>query len=75
MRYAIVQDGIVINIAVGNRQMTADWVLIPAGMPVQIGDAYSAGIFYSTDGEIRYTPETAQLADAFAALIGGIANA
>ena len=59
MRYAIIEDGVVVNIAVSNRPLKAGWQAIPTGMPVAIGDTFSGGMFYAPDGSARMSPEMA----------------
>lgn len=65
MNYAIIEDGIVVNIAVSNRQLKANWVAIPIGSPVAIGDTYKNGCFYSPEGELRLSPEMQVLQKAY----------
>lgn len=57
MRYAVIENEAVANIASSSMQLAANWAAIPIGMPVAIGDAYSAGCFYAKDGTLRITPE------------------
>lgn len=68
MKYAIVKGGVVVNIAEGNHPLTAEWHAIPAGCPVEIGDMYDGGAFYSPEGEMRMTPEGKMLFDKLNAL-------
>lgn len=42
-RYAIVFNGVVENVAVANEAINESWILIPAGLPVQIGWLYIDG--------------------------------
>lgn len=57
MRYAIIKDGIVANIAESNKPLTSEWKSIPDGMPVSKGDTYSGGLFKAANGTVRLTPE------------------
>ena len=57
MRYAIVENGLVTNIVISSRQIKANWIAIPTGCPVYIGDSYINGCFYDIDGNMRQTPE------------------
>ena len=72
MKYAIIENGVVTNIAVSSRPLAANWAAIPVGCPVAIGDRYEAGVFYSPDGLMRTPPE---LAAAINAIMGGVADA
>ena len=58
MNYAIIEDGIVVNIAVANHQVATNWILIPTGAPVGIGDTYDGKMFYGQNGNVKLTPET-----------------
>lgn len=64
MRYAIIHDGVVTNIAVSHRQLANNWVPIPVGMPVALGDAHEGGLFIAPDGRMRLTPEQEHVAQA-----------
>lgn len=79
MRYAIVENGIVTNIAVSNRPLAGTWHAIPTGCPVDIGDTFDGSLFRSPDGEIRLTAEArvmlAQLSDFETAYMEGVQNA
>lgn len=68
MKYAIVENGIVSNIAVSNRPLAAGWQAIPTGVPVAIGDTFSGGMFYAPDGSARMSPEMAAANAKIAAL-------
>lgn len=68
MRYAIVKGGVVANVAEGNHPLTAEWKEIPARCPVETGDRYDGGAFYSPEGEMRMTPEGKMLFDKLNAL-------
>lgn len=57
MRFAIVKNGIVVNIAISGHPLTAEWIAISVGCPVEIGDTYSGGVFYAPDGNMRMSPE------------------
>ena len=61
MKYAIIENGVVVNIAVSNRQIAANWVAIPIGCPVAIGDTYASGCFYDAGGNLRLPPEMVQM--------------
>lgn len=63
MKYAIVENGEVINIAEGNRAINSKWIPIPVGSSVSIGDTYDGQLFYSPDGRVRMTPEQAYIAE------------
>lgn len=75
MNYAIIENGLVVNIAVSNRQLEANWAAIPTGCPVVIGDSYDGSVFKSPEGVMRMPPETAAVASMFDALIGGVLDA
>lgn len=89
MRFAIVQENKVINIAESNYPLTVDWHQIDNGVPVGIGDVYDGQAFYSPEGDIRmsYIQEKTQnqvdqangqiseLETAFDALMGGVSVA
>lgn len=57
MRYAIIENDIVVNIAISNNKIAANWIAIPTGCPVGIGDSYNDGCFYDVEGNMRKTPE------------------
>lgn len=44
-RYAIVFNGLVLNIAVADDPIDSDWILIPDGENVAIGWSYANGEF------------------------------
>ena len=79
MKYAIVENGIVMNIAVSNRPVAANWHAIPTGCPVAIGDSYDGELFRSPAGDVRMTAETrmmfAQLKDFETAYMEGVQDA
>lgn len=58
MIYAIVEDEIVVNIAVSNHPLDDNWYLIPTRSNVSIGDAFDGVNFYDQNGKIRMPPET-----------------
>lgn len=68
MKYAIMENGVVKNIARSNRALAANWVQLPADSPVQVGDCRRDGCFYAPDGSMRMTPEMAAAAKQIAAL-------
>ena len=55
--YAIIENGIVTNIVVSNHQVASNWVSIPTGYPIAIGDSYDGYAFYSPEGEMRVSHE------------------
>ena len=75
MVYAVIRDGVVVNIVSSYTAMGSNWQAVPVNCPVAIGDTYRDGCFYSPEGEMRMSPETAALAMAFDALMGGVADA
>lgn len=79
MRYAIVENGIVINVAVSNRPLAASWHAIPIGCPVGIGDSFNGSLYRSPNGDIRMTAEAQmlsnQLTDFEVAYMEGVQNA
>jgi hypothetical protein len=58
MIFAIIENNIVINIASGHRPLTSNWVLVPTGMSVSIGDTFDGATFYDQDGNPRLAGET-----------------
>jgi hypothetical protein len=40
MRYAIISEGVVINVAISESAIFDNWILIPEGLPVGIGWLY-----------------------------------
>ena len=50
MRYAIIFDGVVLNIALADSALGADWVLIPEDVSVGIGWLYVDGEFLAGGG-------------------------
>lgn len=58
MIFAIIENNIVINIASGHAPLTSNWVLVPTGMPVYIGDTFDGTTFYDQDGNPRLAGET-----------------
>lgn len=75
MTYAIVEDGIVTNIADATKPIEPNWYVTPLGSAVAIGDKYQNGCFYAPDGTLRLAPDTEQIALALEAMMGGIADA
>lgn len=57
MKYAIVKNGVVVNIASANRALSADWVQAPIGAGVSIGDRWDGAMFYDASNSPRLTPE------------------
>lgn len=45
MIYAIISEGVVINVAIADEAITEDCILIPDGIPVGIGWLYVDGDF------------------------------
>ena len=59
MIYAILNEtrNKVENIAESYMALDANWIQVPTGAPVSIGDTYDGNMFYDTEGNIRLTPE------------------
>ena len=57
MKYAIIENGIVVNIAIANRPLSNMWIQIPIRASVSIGDTWDGSMFYDQDGNPRITPE------------------
>ena len=57
MTYAIVEDGIVANIAEATKPIEPNWIPVQIGARVGIGDTYNGEMFYDQDGNARLTPE------------------
>ena len=59
MIYAILNETMdtVTNIAESYMALNTNWVQVPSGSPVSIGDTYDGRMFYSLEGELRITPE------------------
>ena len=62
MKYAIIENGIVDSIVVSNMQLEVNWVAIPIGCPVYVGDKYDGIYFYDQNGNMRQTPEVSAAA-------------
>lgn len=89
MRFAIVEENKVVNVAEGSYPLTVDWIQIDNGVPVGIDDTYDGQAFYSPEGEMRmsYVQKNTQnqvdqasgqisdLETAFDALMGGVSVA
>lgn len=89
MRFAIVKDGKVTNIAESNHPLTADWIQIDNGTPVGIDDIYDGNVFFSPELELRMSyiqgitqnqvdqahSQIGELETAFDALMGGVSVA
>lgn len=45
MRYAIVESGAVVNVALADEPITPDWIEIPEGSPISIGWSYDGAVF------------------------------
>ena len=89
MIYAIIENNTVSNIAESTYALDHNWVIVPFGAHVSIGDSYRNNMFYDSDGNVKFTPEAmeikskvdesfAQIADlktAFDALMGGVSVA
>ena len=60
MIYAILNETLdqVENIAESYTALSSNWIQIPAGMPVAIGDTYDGCMFYDEEGLMRVTYET-----------------
>lgn len=74
MRYAIVENGIVINIAASNIPVEPNWYAIPIGCRVENGDTYDGEIFFDPEGNMRLTPEQEYANKAIAAQATEIEN-
>jgi len=59
MNFAIVENDIVVNIAVGHAPLESNWHLVPTGMSIDIGDMFDGNAFYDQDGNLRLACETA----------------
>ena len=57
MTYAIIENNIVINIAESIYALNENWIAVPSGLYVSIGDSYENNIFYDPNGNLRLTPE------------------
>lgn len=55
MNYAEIEAGVVVNIIVGRPSASGEYVPIPDGMGVAIGDTYANSAFYAPDGSVRRT--------------------
>ena len=82
MNYAIIENGIVVNIAVSVQPLKSNWVAISSGTRVMIGDTYDGDMFYDPDGNVRLSPEVTMtqnrvvdLESAFDSLMGGVSVA
>lgn len=69
MAYAIVQNGIVVNVVVSNFPINATWIPTE-GIAVQIGDTYDGRSFFHDDEKVLTEEEKLriELADMKAAL-------
>lgn len=74
MKFAIIEDGVVVNIADSNRALATNWILIPIGSAVSIGDTYDGRLFYAPDGSVRLTPEQAYSANRISELEAQLAS-
>jgi len=68
MKYAIVENGMVLNMAESSRPLESSWVLTPIGSLVSIGDSYDGQLFFAPDGSVRMTPEQAYMQQRIMAL-------
>ena len=59
MRYAILNEtrDTVENIAESNIALNINWIQVPAGLSVSIGDTYNGSLFFDQNGTTRLTPE------------------
>jgi hypothetical protein len=57
MRYAIVENDTVINIAESDVAFDSNWFEIPAGLVIDLNDTYLDGRFYNQEGQVRMTEE------------------
>lgn len=57
MTYAIVENGVVTNIADAINQVEPNWYLIPIGARIGIGDTFNGALFFDPEGNVRFTPE------------------
>ena len=62
-QYAIVQNGVVVNIAIGNTPLDATWIQSNAG----IGYTYSGGVFSAPITPVVVAPPAQQVASALSA--------
>lgn len=50
MRYAIIENGLVVNIAVSDLAIDENWIVIPEGLMVDIGWTYVDGFAEPENG-------------------------
>lgn len=89
MRFAIVENEIVTNVAEGLMPLAANWHEIQTDVPVAIGDKFDGQAFYDEKGNMRMSHVQSQiksqvdqahlqitdLESAFDALMGGVSVA
>ncbi len=65
MKYAVIENGVVTNIAESAYQLETNWEEIPSQMPVMIGDHFADGVYRSPEGEMRMSAELSAYEQAF----------
>lgn len=65
MKYAVIEKGVVTNIAESAYQLETNWEEIPPQMPVKIGDHFEGGVYRSPEGEMRMSAEFSAYEQAF----------
>ena len=50
MEYAIVKNGIVVNIVVSQKALDKDWYEIPLGLHIGVGDMFDGEDYYDANG-------------------------
>lgn len=89
MRFAIVENDIVTNVAEGLMPLEANWHEIQVDVPVAIGDKFDGQVFYDEEGNVRMSyvqnktqiqvdkahTQITDLESAFDSLMGGVSIA
>lgn len=65
MKYAVIENGVVTNIAESAYQLETNWEEIPPQMPVRIGDHFDNGVYRSPEGEMRMSAELSAALSAY----------
>ena len=68
MVYAVIENGVVANVAESYMALGDNWQAVPIGCPVAIGDSFDGSVYRGPDGAVRLTAEQQAANDRIAQL-------